>query len=106
MVRGEVFRIKAPRDSLGSEQKGERFAVVVQSDLVTAGSTVIVVPTSQSAVDAPFRPVVEIKGQATKLLTDKMRASAVQRLGKSVGRLNLDELIDLDSALKMVLALR
>jgi mRNA interferase MazF len=106
MVRGEIFRIREPRDARGSEQRGERFAVVVQGDLVAAGSTVVVVPTSQSAGDAPFRPVVEIEGQRTKLLADKVRASAVQRLGKSVGRLEVDELIELNTALKFVLALR
>lgn len=106
MVRGEIFRVKQPRDSRGSEQRGERFAVVVQSDLIAAGSTIVVVPTSQSAADAPFRPVVEIEGQKTKLLTDKIRASAVQRLGKSVGRLDVDELIELNTALKLVQALR
>ncbi len=106
MVRGEIFRIREPKDLRGSEQRGERFAVVVQSDLISAGSTVIVVPTSQSAMEAPFRPTVEIEGQQTKLLADKVRASAVQRLGKSVGRLNVDELIQVDKALKIVLALR
>jgi mRNA interferase MazF len=106
MVRGEIFRIREPRDARGSEQRGERFAVVVQGDLISPGSTVVVVPTSQSAGEAPFRPVVEIQGQRTKLLADKIRASAVQRLGKSVGRLDVDELIELNTALKLVLALR
>ena len=106
MVRGEIFRLREPRDSRGSEQRGERFAVVVQGDVIPAGSTVVVVPTSQSAADAPFRPVIEVEGQRTKLLVDKLRASAVQRLGRSVGRLDVDELIELNTALKLVLALR
>jgi mRNA-degrading endonuclease toxin of MazEF toxin-antitoxin module len=31
-VRGEVFRLRAPRGSRGHEQSGPRYAVVVQSD--------------------------------------------------------------------------
>jgi mRNA interferase MazF len=41
MVRGEVFRLRAPR---GAEQRGARFAVVVQADELLALSTVLVAP--------------------------------------------------------------
>ena len=106
MVRGECFRIRTQRGARGGEQRGERFAVVVQSDLVGGGATIVVVPSSRSALDAPYRPSVEIAGSPTRLLVDKMRASAVERLGKSVGRLSAAEMIAVDNAMRIVLGLR
>lgn len=31
-VRGDVYRLRAPKDARGHEQSGSRYAVVVQSD--------------------------------------------------------------------------
>ena len=50
MVRGEVFRLRLPRGVRGSEQRGARYAVVVQADELLALSTVLVSPTSVAAI--------------------------------------------------------
>ncbi|WP_139811621.1 type II toxin-antitoxin system PemK/MazF family toxin, partial [Mycobacterium avium] len=54
-MRGEVFRLRAPRPARGHEQSGSRYAVVVQSDQLPL-STWLVAPTSTSARAASFRP--------------------------------------------------
>ena len=105
MVRGEVFRLRVPRGSRGSEQSGARFAVVVQADELLALSTVLVSPTSASAPPRSFRPMIEIDGSSTRVLVEQTTAVSPDRLGASVGRLSAAELHDLDAALALVLGL-
>jgi mRNA interferase MazF len=103
-VRGEVFRLRAPRDARGHEQSGRRFAVVVQSDLLPL-STWLVAPTSTSARAATFRPEVEIDGQMTRVLAEQTAAVDPQRLGASAGHLSFEEMRRVDAALRLVLSL-
>jgi mRNA interferase MazF len=105
MVRGEVFRFRAPREARGAEQRGERFAVVVQSDELLALSTVLISPTSASALPRSFRPVIDVEGSRTRVMVEQTLAIVPERLGASVGRLNTSELHELDTALALVLGL-
>jgi len=106
MVRGEVVRVAAPRRVRGHEQRGARPAVVVQSDELLTLSTVLVAPTSRSAAPATFRPVIELNGTTTRVLTDQVRALDAQSITQSLGRLSPEELQTLDEALAVVLGLR
>jgi len=69
-VRGEVFRLRSPRERKGHEQSGQRLAVVVQSEHL-ALSTWLVAPTSTSALAASFRPEVELQGRRTRVLAEQ-----------------------------------
>jgi mRNA interferase MazF len=103
-VRGEIYWVRAPRDARGHEQRGRRYAVVVQSDLLPL-STWLVAPTSTSARSASFRPEIEIDGNSTRVLVEQTTAVDPQRLGECVGRLALHELNEVDAALRTVLGL-
>ena len=103
-MRGEVFRLHAPRQGRGQEQAGSRYAVVVQSDQLPL-STWLVAPTSTSARAASFRPEVEIDGQVTRVLAEQTAAVDPGRLGNRVGYLSLEEMRRVDAALRIVLAL-
>ena len=105
MVRGEVRRLRLSRDRRGSEQRGARFAVVVQADELLALSTVLVAPTSRSAPARSFRPLIELGGEATRVLVEQMTAVSTERLGDSAGRLSAQELRAVDEALAVVLGL-
>jgi mRNA interferase MazF len=105
VVRGEVFRLPAPRGARGHEQRGERFAVIVQADEFLGLSTVLVAPTSTSALPASFRPTIELDGQQTRVLAEQTTVVDPQRLGASAGRLGAGELRALDEALALVLGL-
>jgi mRNA interferase MazF len=105
VVRGEVFRLRLPRGTRGSEQRGSRYAVVVQADELLALSTVLVSPTSASAPPRSFRPTIELDGAQTRVLVEQTTAVSPDRLGESVGRLSAGELRDLDAALALVLGL-
>jgi mRNA interferase MazF len=105
VVRGEVFRLRAPRGGRGSEQRGARLAVILQADELLALSTVLVSPTSTSAPARSFRPTVEIEGARTRILVEQTVAVTHDRLGASVGRLDAAELRDLDAAIALVFGL-
>ena len=101
-MRGDVFRLRAPRDSRGREQRGARYAVVVQSDALPL-STWLVAPTSTSARPASFRPEIEIEGLTTRVLAEQTVAVDPSRLGDLAGHLTFDELRRVDAALRLVL---
>jgi mRNA interferase MazF len=103
-VRGEVFRLRAPRRSHGHEQASSRYVVVVQSDELPL-STWLVAPTSTSARAASFRPEVQIDGRVTRVLAEQTTAVDPGRLGNSVGYLSLEEMRRVDAALRIVLDL-
>src|SRR3954462_14586356 len=105
MVRGEVFRLKAPRSPHGREQRGARYAVVVQSDALLGLSTVLVAPTSTRALPATFRPVISLLGTETRVLAEQTTRVDAQRLGRSAGRLDPAEVSAVDEALRAVLGL-
>ena len=90
---------------MGAEQRGARYAVVVQADELLALSTVLVSPTSVSAPPRSFRPAIEIDGTSTRVLVEQTTAISPERLGQSVGRLTVGELGELDAALALVLGL-
>lgn len=105
MVRGEVFRLPSPRGARGREQQGDRYAIVVQADEFMALSTTLVSPTSISARPATFRPTIGLDGAETRVLVEQTTVVDPQRLGRSAGRLDADELRAVDDALALVLSL-
>lgn len=105
MVRGEIFRLPAPRGTRGREQQGARYAVVVQADDFLRLSTVLVSPTSTSAQPASFRPGITLDGTHTRILVEQTTVVDPQRLGRSAGRLDPDELSAVDEALALVLGI-
>ena len=105
MVRGEVFRLPSPRSAREREQRGARYAVVVQADEFLHLSTTIVAPTSASAAAATFRPVIRVGGEDTRVLVEQTTVVDPQRLGRSAGRLEVGELLAVDEALALILGL-
>jgi len=104
VTRGDVYRVRLP-DGRGHEQRGPRYAVIVQADALLGLSTALVAPTSRSAVGATFRPEVDVAGSATRVLVEQLRAIDLRRLDQHVGRLTSEELRAVDGALELVLAL-
>lgn len=103
-MRGDIHRLRAPREARGSEQRGARYAVIVQSDDLLL-STLLVAPTSRSASPRIFRPTIEVDGEETQVLVEQATAVALERLGEVVGHLSRRELEDVDAALRLALGL-
>lgn len=105
MVRGEVFRVPAPRGARGHEQRADRYAVIVQADEFLGLSTTLVAPTSTGARPASFRPTIALDGHETRVLLEQTTVVDPQRLGRSAGRLEASELRAVDEALTLILGL-
>lgn len=104
-VRGDLYRLKAPRDARGHEQAGERFAVVVQSDDLPL-STWLIAPTSTGRRKATFRPEIQVNGVQTRVMVEQLTVVDPQiRLGAFAGRLDAAEMRAVDEALTVVLGL-
>lgn len=89
----------------GHEQRGARFAVIVQSTELLTLSTVIVAPTSTGALPASFRPEIEVEGVRTRVMVDHLAAVDLSRIGESVRMLTWEEMGAVDRALEIVLGL-
>jgi mRNA interferase MazF len=105
MVRGEVFHLPAPRGIRGHEQRGARYAVIVQAEEFLDLSTTIVAPTSTSARPASFRPTITLEGRDTRVLVEQMTVVDSQRLGMSAGRLEASELRAVEECIALILGL-
>lgn len=103
-MRGDVHRLRASREPRGHEQRGPRYAVIVQSDSLPL-STVLVAPTSTSARAASFRPKITFGRTTTRVLAEQAAAVDPTRLGDYVAHLSFDELRQVDAALRLVLEL-
>jgi mRNA interferase MazF len=105
VVRGEIFRLPPRRGARGHEQRGARFAVIVQADEFLDLSTTLVAPTSTSARPASFRPTIVVDRRETRVLVEQTTVVDPQRLGRSAGRLEAGELRAVDDALSLILGL-
>jgi mRNA interferase MazF len=104
-VRGDVHRLRAPRDARGHEQQGHRYAVILQSEYLRLSST-LVAPTSTSARPASFRPEITLDGVSTRVLVEQTQAVDPEiRLGEFAGRLTAAELQTIDRAVAAVFGL-
>ncbi len=101
-MRGEVYRLSAR--GKGHEQKGRRYAVVVQPDWLTL-STWIIAFTSTSARETSFRPPVAIRDRQTLVMCDQLATVDLNRLTEPVGFLTIEEMQRVDAALALVLDL-
>jgi mRNA interferase MazF len=102
--RGDIHAARFGRLS-GHEQAGARPALVLQAEGMAGWSTVIVAPLSSSARESVFRPRVDLKGTETRVLLESTRALDKGRIGRKLGSLSADEMIDVNIALKKVLGL-
>lgn len=103
-MRGDIYQLRAPRNTKGHEQTGARFAVAIQSDDLIL-STMLVAPTSRSSQPRSFRPTILIAGESTQVLVEQTAAVAPERLGKLVGHVSRSELDNINDALRLVLEL-
>jgi mRNA interferase MazF len=89
----------------GHEQRGARFAVIVQAHEFLDLSTTLVAPTSTSARAASFRPTIIVERRETRVLVEQTTVVDPQRLGRSAGRLEANESRAVDDALSLILDL-
>ena len=104
MQRGDIHELRVPK-GVGHEQRGRRFGVIVQSDALLPRSVVLLAPTSTGARPATIRPEIKVLGTTTRVLVEQVGAVDVSRLGKQVGRVDVDSMWGIDECLATVLGL-
>ena len=103
MARGEAAG-PAASGWQGHEQRGRRYAVVLQPDWLNL-STLIVAFTSTSARETSFRPPVTVAGRPTLVMRDQIATVDLDRLTEPVGFLTVEQLHRIDQAITLVLDL-
>lgn len=104
LKRGDVHAARFGR-ARGRVQAGDRPAVVVQAHGMAHWSTVLVAPLSASAMPTSFRPAVTVAERESLVLADQLQPLDADRLGKRLGSLTADQMIEVDLCLKKVLGL-
>ena len=104
MKRGEVYWVRLD-PTVGTEIQKTRPCVVQSIDPINKarGSVVVVPLTSKGPERLPL--VVELGSAKSYAVCDQIRAVAKQRLGNAQGRLSHQEMMKLDTNLKVVLGL-
>jgi mRNA interferase MazF len=102
MVRCEFFRLPTPRRARGHEQRGARYAVVLQADESSASALCSYRPPRRARA-ASFRPEVTLDGHDTRVLVEQTTVIDPERLDRPAERLDARELRSIDEALMLVL---
>lgn len=104
MLRVDIIRFRAI-GAVDHDERGPRFGVIVQSNALRPLSTVIVAPTSQSALDTQVRPTITIESDRTKVLVEQLAAVNARRLGDAISRVTVEEMWAVCEALALVVGL-
>jgi len=106
-VRGDVYGLRPARQSRGHEQRGRRFAVIVQASRFEHLSTWLAIPTSTSARPFVFRPQIEVPGEGPSLALCEGLVSIdpQERLSARLGSLTYAEMQEIDKAILLLLDL-
>ena len=104
MVRGEIFRLPAPRNPRGHEQRGTRFVVIVQADEFLPEHRPRLTHLDERA-PSELPPNDHARRRPDTRPVEQTTVVDPQRLGQSAGRLDANELRTIDEALMLVLGL-
>ena len=110
IVRGEIY-YAALNNAFGSEQAGHRPVLILQSDLLNQNSPTTIVAPITSIIKLPFLQahcILPDKGplpERSMVLTEQIRALDRQRLRAYIGRLQANEMREVEQALCFSLGL-
>ena len=106
MVRGDVYYVRIGNEGVGSEQKGDRYCVIIQNNVGNKHSpTVIVAFVSTSIHKAKLPTHVEINNsnsgipEPSIIMCEQIRTIDKSRLERMVGHLSEDKKHELNKAL-------
>ena len=105
--RGDIYWVRLDPTE-GSEIKKTRPCVVISNNSQNKKNLrLIVVPiTSKIKTVYPFEALLVIKGRQCKALIDQIRSIDHRRLGSRVVALEMEDILQIESALKVALDLK
>lgn len=106
MLRGEVWWVEFD-PAVGSEIRKTRPAVIVSNDAANRNlARVVVMPlTSNTGRQYPGEAVVTVGGQSSKAMADQIMAADKARLKSQLGTLSKADMLAVEDAIKVHLAL-
>jgi len=105
--RGDVYWVSLD-PTVGSETQKKRPCVVISNNAQNKKSLrVIIAPiTSSVKIIYPFEVKVVIAAKEGKIMLDQIKAIDKQKIGKKLASLDIKTMVEIDEALKVVLALK
>ena len=106
MIRGSIWWVEFD-PAVGSEIQKTRPAVIVSNDTANKYlARVVVVPlTGNVSRVYPGEAIVTVKGNTSKAMTDQIMSADKSRLKNKIGELSDDDIISLETAMKLFLNL-
>lgn len=101
--RGDIYFIRDTRQSIGSEQKADRPAVIVSNDANNKHSGVyeVVYMTTQPKTDLPTHFITSSALRTSTVLCEQISSVYEERIGEWIGTLTPEEMKQLDECLKV-----
>lgn len=99
--RGDIYFIRDTRQSIGSEQRADRPAVIISNDRNNNHSSVyeVVYMTTQPKTDLPTHFIINSALRTSTVLCEQINSVYEERIGEWIGTLTPEEMKQLDECL-------
>ena len=112
MIKGDVYFVKMGDEGIGCEQKGDRYAIIVQNNTGNQYSPTTIVAFATTSIHKAKLPThIEINNsnsgipEPSIVLCEQLRTIDKSRLERRVGHLSINKKEELDRALCISLGL-
>lgn len=106
--RGDIYYIRDTRQSIGSEQRADRPAVIVSNNVNNKHSGVyeVVYMTTQQKTDLPTHFITQSALRPSTVLCEQINSIYEERIGEWIGTLTPEEMEMLNKCLEVSVAIK
>lgn len=99
--RGDIYFIRDTRQSIGSEQRADRPAIIISNDRNNNHSSVyeVVYMTTQPKTDLPTHFIINSALRTSTVLCEQINSVYEERIGEWIGTLTPEEMKQIDECL-------
>ena len=105
--RGDIYYVRGCLDTVGSEQKGFRPAIVISNNVGNKHSKIkqVVYITTKNKNEIPTHVVINSAKYTSIAICEQIFSVSDERIGKYIGQCTEDEMKELDKALMISIGL-